>query len=179
MAKDVVVENVDQPVVENADHSKLGLSTDLVKKYMWWSMGAGLIPVPFVDLVAVSGVQLKMLKDMSDLYGIKFSENRGKSIVAALLGYIVPNSLSFGGMSVLLKMIPVVGTLIGGLSMSLFSGAATYAIGKVFIQHFEAGGTFLDFNPATLKDYFFAKFEEGKVIAKEMDEKKKMKEEPV
>lgn len=165
MVKDVVVENVDQ--------SKQALATDLVKKYMWWSMGAGLIPVPFVDLAAVSGVQLKMLKDMSDMYGIKFSENRGKAIVGALLGSVVPNSLSYGGMSMLLKMIPVVGTLIGGLSMSLFSGAATYAVGKVFIQHFEAGGTFLDFNPETLKDYFFAKFEEGKVLAKEMDEKKK------
>ncbi len=171
MVKDVVVENVDQ--------SNQVLATDLVKKYMWWSMGAGLIPVPFVDLAAVSGVQLKMLKDMSDMYGIKFSENRGKAIVGALIGSIVPNSLSFGGMGMLLKMIPVVGTLIGGLSMSLFSGAATYAVGKVFIQHFEAGGTFLDFNPATLKDYFFAKFEEGKELAKEMDEKKKVKEEKV
>lgn len=166
-------------VVENEELSKVDVATDLVKKYMWWSMGAGLIPVPFVDLAAVSGVQLKMLKDMSDIYGIKFSENRGKSIVGALLGSIVPNSLSFGGMGSLLKMIPVVGMFIGGVSMSLFSGAATYAIGKVFIQHFEAGGTFLDFNPEALKEYFFAKFEEGKEIAKEMEENKKVKEEQV
>jgi len=135
-------------------------------------MGAGLIPVPFVDLLAVSGVQLKMLKDMSDIYGIKFSENKGKSILSALLGSVVPNSLAGGGVGSIMKMIPLVGPLVGGLSMSLFSGAATYAIGKAFIQHFEAGGTFLDFDPVKVKDYFHSKFEEGKEVAKEMSEKK-------
>ena len=147
----------------------------IVKNYMWWSMGAGLIPVPFADLIAVSGVQLKMLKDVSGVYNIQFSENRGKSIVSALLGSIIPNSLSVGNMGSLLKMVPVVGTLLGGLSMSLFSGAATYAIGKVFIQHFESGGTFLDFNPITVKEYFQSLYVEGQTIAKEMSEKKTKK----
>lgn len=168
-----------EEVAKDVDQSKLSLSTDLVKKYMWWSMGAGLIPVPFVDLVAVSGVQLKMLKDMSDIYEIKFSENKGKSIVSALLGSIVPNSLAGGGVGSIMKMIPFVGTVMGGISMSLFSGAATYAIGKAFIQHFEAGGTFLDFDPVAVKEYFRSKFEEGKELAKEMNEKKGVKEEKV
>jgi uncharacterized protein (DUF697 family) len=151
----------------------------IVKNYMWWSMGAGLIPVPFVDLAAVSGVQLKMLKDMSDVYEINFSENKGKSIVSALLGSIVPNSLSVGNVGSLLKMVPIIGTVLGGVSMSLFSGAATYAIGKIFIQHFEAGGTFLDFNPITVKEYFHTLFVEGQTVAKEMNEKKGKKAEAV
>lgn len=148
----------------------------IVKNYMWWSMGAGLIPVPFVDLAAVSGVQLKMLKDMAEIYEIKFAENKGKSIVSALLGSIVPNSLSAGNMGSLLKMIPLVGPVLGGLSMSIFSGGATYAIGKIFIQHFEAGGTFLDFNPAAVKEYFHKLYEEGKTVAQEMNEKKGKKQ---
>lgn len=164
MEKEVVTEN---PVKSNLD-----FSNDLVKKYMWWSMGAGLIPVPFVDIAAVSGVQLKMIKDISEIYGIKFSENKGKSIVSALLGSIVPNSLARGGVGSILKMIPVVGTVMGGISMSLFSGASTYAIGKAFIQHFESGGTFLNFDPVKVKDYFFSKFEEGKKVASEMNDKK-------
>ncbi len=151
----------------------------VVKNYMWWSMGAGLIPVPFADLAAVSGVQLKMLKDMSDIYEIKFAENKGKSIISALLGSIVPNTLSAGNVGSLLKMVPVVGSVIGGLSMSLFSGAATYAIGKVFIQHFEAGGTFLDFNPATVKEYFHTLYKEGQTVAKEMNAQKGKKAEAV
>lgn len=165
-----------ETVAATPAQTNLELSNDLVKKYMWWSMGAGLIPVPFVDLAAVSGVQLKMLKDMSEIYGLKFSENKGKSIVSALLGSIVPNSLARGGVGSLLKMLPIVGTVMGGISMSLFSGASTYAIGKAFVQHFESGGTFLDFDPVKVKEYFFSKFEEGKEVAKEMNEKKGKKE---
>ena len=160
-----------ETITDGIDQSKLHLSTDLVKKYMWWSMGAGLIPVPFVDLIAVSGVQIKMLSDMSEIYGVKFSQNRGKSIVSALLGSIVPNSLARGGVGSILKFLPIVGPVMGGISMSLFSGAATYAIGKVFIQHFEAGGTFLDFDPAEVNEYFKSKFEEGQKVAEEMNNK--------
>ncbi len=164
-------------VTNVTDRSRLDSANDLVKKWMWWTMGAGLIPVPFVDLAAVSGVQLKMLSDLSELYGIKFSENKGKSIISALLGSIVPNSLAGGSVGCILKMIPFFGTVLGGVSMSLFSGAATYAIGKVFIQHFESGGTFLDFDPVKVRDYFNSKFEEGKTVAREMEEKKTKKTE--
>jgi uncharacterized protein (DUF697 family) len=76
-------------------------------------------------------------------------------------------------------MVPIIGTVLGGVSMSLFSGAATYAIGKIFIQHFEAGGTFLDFNPITVKEYFHTLFVEGQTVAKEMNEKKGKKTETV
>lgn len=138
---------------------------------MWFSMGAGLIPVPFLDLATISGVQLKMLCDLSSEYDIPFSENKGKSIVTALLGSVVPNTLVGSSVGSLLKMIPVIGTVMGGISLSIFAGAATYAIGKVFIQHYETGGTLLDFNPAEMNEYFKTKFKEGQKVAEEMNEK--------
>lgn len=150
---------------------KSDTSQKLVKNYMWFSMGAGLIPVPFLDLATISGVQLKMLCDLSNEYNIPFSENKGKSIVTALLGSIVPNTLVGSSVGSLLKMIPVIGTVMGGISLSIFAGAATYAIGKVFIQHYETGGTLLDFNPAEMNEYFKTKFKEGQKVAEEMNEK--------
>jgi hypothetical protein len=41
-------------------------------------------------------------------------------------------------------------------------------LGKVLIQHFEAGGTFLDFDPEKVKDYFKAQFEEGRKQAEKL-----------
>jgi uncharacterized protein (DUF697 family) len=145
----------------------------IVKNYMWWSMGAGLIPVPFVDLVAVSGVQLKMLGEISKIYGVEFQENRGKALIAALIGCVVPSTLSFGSVGSLLKAIPLVGTLVGAPSMVLFCGASTYALGKVFIQHFESGGTFLSFDPAKVKEHFQKEFEEGRALAEKLEAEKK------
>jgi uncharacterized protein (DUF697 family) len=146
----------------------------VIKNYMWWSVGAGLIPFPFVDLMAVSGVQLKMLAEISKVYGVEFQEGRGKMLVASLIGYVVPSVLSFGSAATLLKAIPVVGHLVGAPSMGIFCGASTYAVGKVFMQHFEAGGTFLTFNAANVKEHFKKEFEEGGKLLK-----KAQKEQPL
>ena len=138
----------------------------IVKRWMWWSMGAGLIPVPTVDVAAVVGLQIKMLSDLSKLYGVEFSENRGKSIVTALLGGIVPNALVLGPAGILIKGLPVIGAIAGAISMPVFFGAGTYAVGRVFTEHFESGGTFLNFDPAAHKEKFAAEFERGRQEAK-------------
>src|SRR5262249_16062257 len=144
----------------------------IVRKYMYWSMGAGLIPLPYVDIAAVTGVQIKMLADLASHYGIPFSKNRGKEIVAALIGGTLPGPIAGSMLGSAVKMVPVVGPIVGGVSVPLLSGATTYAVGKVFIQHFESGGTFLDFDPTKVKEHFQEEFEKGKVAAQEFINKK-------
>ena len=151
-------------VVEDADQTKLNLSHELVKKYMWWSMGAGLIPIPLVDIAAVSGVQLKMLNELAKVYDVKFSKNAGKSIISALIGGISADALSKSYITSAVKSIPIIG-IVGAVSMPIFSGATTWAIGKVFIQHFASGGTFLDFDPKKVKEYFMNLFKQGQEMA--------------
>lgn len=154
-------------VAGDADQVKLDLSHELVKKYMWWSMGAGLLPIPLVDIAAVSGVQLKMLSELAKVYDVKFSKNAGKSIISALLGGISADALSKSYITSAIKSIPIIG-IVGSVSMPIFSGAATWAVGKVFIQHFASGGTFLDFDPKKVKDYFMNLFKQGQEMAHNM-----------
>jgi uncharacterized protein (DUF697 family) len=148
---------------------------ETVRTYMWWSLGAGLIPVPLVDLIAVSGVQLKMLSSISKIYDVKFQANGGKAIIASLGGFAVPHAMSFGMLGCALKAVPVVGVLAGAPAMGVFSAASAWAIGKVFIQHFESGGTFLDFNPEKVKAYYQQQLEEGREVAANMGAEKKNK----
>jgi uncharacterized protein (DUF697 family) len=160
------------PVVEelnnsDADRLKSDEAGAVVKKYMYWSMGAGLIPIPLIDVLSVSGVQLKMLTELSKLYNIKFSKNAVKSIIGALLGGISADALSKSYLTSIIKSIPLVG-IVGSVSMPVYSGAATWAIGKVFIQHFASGGTFLDFDPKKVKDYFADLYQQGKTMAKNL-----------
>src|SRR5262245_47814779 len=61
-------------------------ASQLVDRYSMWSGAAGLIPVPFVDIAAVGGLQLQMLHRLSQIYGVPFAENRGKSLIASLAG---------------------------------------------------------------------------------------------
>jgi uncharacterized protein (DUF697 family) len=134
----------------------------LVDRFSLWSGAAGLIPLPFVDIVAVGGVQLEMLRRLSDIYGVPFIENRGKSIIASLAGSVLPASTATTtamGVTSALKSIPGIGTAISAFTMPVFSAGATYVIGKVFIQHFASGGTLLDFNPPDYREFIKAQKE--------------------
>jgi uncharacterized protein (DUF697 family) len=71
---------------------------------------------------------------------------------------MIPATSGIGAASVL-KAVPMVGTIVGGLVMPVLSAGATYAIGKAFIQHFASGGTLLDFNPPDYRDFVKAQKE--------------------
>lgn len=157
---------------------QLERSKGIVRKYMYWSMGAGLIPLPYVDIAAITGVQIKMLADLASHYGIPFSKNRVKEIVAALIGATLPGPIAGSVVGSAVKMVPVVGPIVGGVSVPLLAGATTYAVGRVFIQHFESGGTFLDFDPVKVKEHFRQEFEKGKIAAQEFVGKKPAEEPP-
>jgi uncharacterized protein (DUF697 family) len=128
------------------------LASKLIDRFSLWSGVAGLIPVPVVDVVAVGGLQLQMLNRLSQIYGVPFSENRGKALIASLAGSWIPATSGIGAASAL-KSVPILGTLISGFVMPVLSAGATYAIGKAFIQHFESGGTLLDFNPPAYREF--------------------------
>src|SRR6516225_8277327 len=122
------------------DQERDQVASKLVERFSLWSGAAGLIPIPFVDMVAVGGVQLQMLRRLSEIYGVPFFENRGKSIIASLAGAVIPESIrttTVMGVGSVVKSLPGVGT----------------TIGKVFMQHFASGGTLLDFNPPDYREF--------------------------
>ena len=155
-------EPTDATPTPTTDEERDQLASQLVDRFSLWSGAAGLIPVPIVDMVAVGGLQLQMLRRLSEIYGVPFSENRGKSILASLAGAIIPASTattSAMGIGSLAKGLPGVGTVVGALTMPVFSAGVTYVIGKVFIQHFASGGTLLDFNPPDYREFIKAQQE--------------------
>jgi uncharacterized protein (DUF697 family) len=141
-----------------APENRNEVAAKLVDRFAIWSGVAGLIPIPIVDAVAVGGLQLELLRRISQIYEVPFSENRGKALIAALAGAMIPATSGIGAASVL-KAVPVLGTIVGGLVMPVLSAGATYAIGKAFIQHFASGGTLLDFNPPDYRDFVKAQKE--------------------
>jgi len=149
----------------------------VINKYLAGSILAGTIPVPVLDIATVTGIQLKMLHSISKLYGVPFSENVGKSIIASLIGGLGSISIGMGIFGSVVKVIPVVGPLVGPVIMPVTAGAFTYAVGKVFVQHFEAGGTFLDFDPEKTKDYFTRLYQEGKKVSSEVSKTRRIKPE--
>ena len=135
-----------------ADSDRRHSAAKVVDRFSFWSGVAGLLPVPFVDLAAVGALQIQMLRLVSRIYDVPFSENRGKALVAGIFGTVIPVSTGVGMASVV-KSIPIAGTAVGALATPALAVAATYAIGRVFIQHFATGGTLLDFEPPNYREF--------------------------
>ncbi len=147
----------------------MSAATDrIITNHVLWSMGAGLLPIPLVDLAAVTAIQVDLLNSLCREHGVEFSASSGKSLVAALTG----TTLARIGAS-MLKALPGVGTLIGGLSMSVMSGASTYAVGKVAARQLEMNGTLFDMDIQWAQTVYAEEFEQGKEVAKDLKSKEK------
>jgi uncharacterized protein (DUF697 family) len=153
-----------QQLLETDIDLRSSQAKNIVNKHVIVVMGASLVPIPLFDLVALTSVQLKMLYSLAKHYDVPYSRNLGKSLIASLLGGVMPTSAAMT-LASLAKAVPGLGTATGMISVSVLGGATTYAIGSVFMQHFESGGTMLDFDPKKMRAYFSGKLEEGKDVA--------------
>ena len=121
----------------------------VIHKHVIAAAAAGAVPIPGVDLALLTGAQLNMVRRLAQIYGVEFKPERGRALVVAFVGSIAPLASAS-----VVKAIPLLGTLVGGVSWLALAGASTYAVGKVFIQHFESGGTLLTLDSEKVMDYY-------------------------
>jgi uncharacterized protein (DUF697 family) len=149
-APDPVVTSRALAVVEGPssdDERRLKAALDILSHYRRWTIAAAAAPIPLADAALVSGVQLRMISRLARLYEVPFERVRVGSLLSALLGGWTPFTITTSVVGATARMVPGVGTLIGVATSVGTSMLATETIGKIFIRHFEEGGTFLDFEP--------------------------------
>lgn len=132
--------------------------------------GGGIAPV-ILDVAVVTGLQMNMMKNLCDEYEVEYSRNITRSALTALAGG------SLAGASSGLKLIPFVGPFVGGFSVGIGAGATTYAIGKVFADHFEAGGTMENFEVGVWRRAFEEQYAKAKVVFEKVQDYMRAREE--
>jgi len=157
------VRQLKKSIMSTEQNDRTKHADTVIRNHVVWSMGAGLIPVLVADIFAVSALQLDMIRQLCRVYDLDFSETQGKAIVTSLTS----STLARVGAGSLIKLIPGIGSLLGGVTVSIFAGASTYALGEVFKKHFSSGGTILDFDPGRLRKMYKEKFEKGKKVVTE------------
>lgn len=134
----------------------------IVRNHALIAAGIGLIPLPLADLAVIGATQLLMIRKLSQHYDLPFSQHRATAFISALIG-AGETGLIFTSVG---KWIPGIGTIGLSVTTAAAAGGLTYAIGKVFVRHFDMGGTFLDLDANAMKDYFAEQYKEGKLILK-------------
>lgn len=116
----------------------------IVKRYAYYGSGVGIVPFPIAEVLTVNAVQYAMIQKLAVCYGIPFKEQRLKSLISSLMSGVVGASIIYGPITKALTVFTGLGWFLGaGVSIGV-SGAITLALGKLFIDHFESGGSFLD-----------------------------------
>lgn len=133
----------------------------VIKNYVTGAVGLSAIPVPLFDIAAITALQLAMIRKLAKLYGKPFSEKLARTLITSLVGGFVGYGLGATSAS-LVKAVPGIGWLIGYATLPLMAGATTYALGKVFVKHFEEGGSLFDLEPASLKAMYVRELKKGK-----------------
>lgn len=120
---------------------RLEQALNIVNRYSLGAAGVGLVPIPLVDMVSATALQIKMISDVGTLYGVAFErKHQLRNVVLALLGGAGAPTLVLSLLGSGLKALPIVGSTVSVAAVPATFGALTYAVGRAFIQHFEAGG---------------------------------------
>lgn len=124
---------------------RLAEARNLSRSYVLIATGFALVPFPVVNIAVVLALQVKLVHKLAHLYGVPFESRIAKPLLVSLLSCC---AVSVGGI-VLMGVgitIPALRTLVGGGFVGSLAGT-TLAISEIFIRHFEAGGTLLNFDP--------------------------------
>ncbi len=91
---------------------------------------AGAIPVPWLDLLILPGIQSRMIYHLARFYGQPLSGTRFLELASTLgLGVLFRQASRE-----VVKFIPYVGSVAGGV----MAGASTFALGKAFCYYYSA-----------------------------------------
>jgi len=117
----------------------------IIRKHMWAAgSAAGLNPIPLLDIAGGSAITIKMVLELARVYKqpidadtvVKMLEQLGKNLLA-MVGATAATPALASGIGALLKTVPGIGTIAGGLVQGTVQALVTRWIGNVFMKYFQ------------------------------------------
>jgi uncharacterized protein (DUF697 family) len=169
---DTTTQNPTQPATPDDSNSEnLPVRTDaqrmqedadsLIKRYALYGTATGLIPTFGLDVAALTAVQVKMIKDLADIYGYDVNDQMVRMTITtgitSLSGRLVTSLLTS-----LTKAISPLKFLIGGATQAALSGFMTAEIGKIYQARLSSGQNPADITVSEIVNHIVAQIQEGK-----------------
>jgi uncharacterized protein (DUF697 family) len=146
-------------------------SREIIRRHVSAAMAVAVTPLPGVDIVGVSAVQVALARRLARRHGVTWDAVRGRTVVIAVVGA----SLARVGASAV-KSLPGAGWIVGSAAQAMLSGASTWALGSVLSEHFGRSGTLDDVDPASMRDRYREALARGRAVARAL--RRTMRDEP-
>lgn len=124
---------------------RLSQAHAIVERHATYSAAGGIIPLPVANAASVMAIIVRMVKMLSNLYGVPFERDRARAIVVGMAGGATPTGLAAITSSTLYYLVPA-SAIIGLAASSVAAVACTRSIGRTFVEHFESGATLTDYS---------------------------------
>ena len=100
--------------------------------------GIGASPIPFADAALIVPIQVAMIAGITATYGLSFSEGSLSTLIASTVGSTAASLSGRAIVGSLLKLIPGVGSVVGGAINAATAIALTSAFGEAYIATLDA-----------------------------------------
>lgn len=123
-----------QNVQKASLESKKKASQAVIAGAVAGSFSEGLAPIPFSDAALLVPTQIGMIAGITVIFGLDVSKSFLTSFVSSTIGTAGATALGKTIVSNLLKLIPGVGSVAGGLISGTTAGLITTALGEAYIN---------------------------------------------
>jgi uncharacterized protein (DUF697 family) len=119
----------------------------IIKNRALLAAGLGLMPVPGLNLISTTAIQISMVQSIASsckktlhekgIYAVKMDKYWIKNIITSVLGGLAGT----GGSGVLVKgllNVPLAGLSLAALTGPALHGITTYAVGHMFFRYFDS-----------------------------------------
>ena len=111
----------------------------IINKYSLLAGSVGLVPMPLFNQIAVSGLLIKLLQEMCEVYGLSISDHKSKIIVSSILGGAHSEWVSHYLLKYMKSYMPSITSAGSILLRPATSGLIVFYIGNLFLGHLESG----------------------------------------
>ena len=94
----------------------------------------GLLPIPLADSITLIGIQVGMMVGINAIFKIDIKRDAIKSLIYGALGVSGAGTIGRAVFSSIIKVIPGIGSITGGILASVIGGTLTLSLGKTYIE---------------------------------------------
>jgi len=127
-------------------------SAAIITRHCRYASTVGFIPIPLVDIAAITAIQVKMVAALAERHKLDFDHQLAKALVVSVVAAISGRAVAFRIARRLMQAVPALGTAARLIVDPMSAYAATWTVGQLFDQHFAKGGTLFDFDGGSAVD---------------------------
>ena len=146
---------------KNSPNGKQEEAEALIRRYALYGTGAGLIPSFGLDVIALTAIQVKMIKDLANLYEYDVDDQMIRMTITTGITSL-GGRLITGVASSLARAFSPLKFLIGGATQAALSGFMTAEIGKIYQARLSSGENPADITVSEIINHIVAQVQEGK-----------------